>query len=166
MIFQDFYYRFMKLYTDRSLILNDIRFHYKFKNNAEFARFLEITPQNLSNWYKRNTFDIEKIYTKCEGINPTWLLTGKGQMFLSATEIEKDQTNIEDLRKLLASKDKIIALYEEKIKSLESDKEDRLAVISAQNQVIIEHLESQDIEKTIKEAKQRAAEKMKSVKEV
>lgn len=157
----------MTLNINKALILNDIRFHYKFKNNAEFARFLEITPQNLSNWYKRNTFDIEKIYTKCEGINPAWLLTGKGSMFLNAAEAEKDQGNMEDLRKLLASKDKIIALYEEKIKSLESDREDRLDAISAQNQLIIEYLDSQDIKDTItsQEVGKFAIEKMKDAKQ-
>ncbi len=153
----------MKL--DKRVILDDIRFHYKFKNNADFARFLGITPQNLSNWYKRNHFDIEKIYTKCGGINPTWLLTGKGVMFLDDSKKRKD-LKIEDLRSLLASKDKIIDLYEKRIKELENDKEDRLAVIMGQSQLIIEHLESQNIEKLIKQAKEKADKKISKAKKV
>ena len=154
----------MKL--DRTTILDEIRFHYKFKNNADFARFLEITPQNLSNWYKRNYFDIEKIYTKCEGINPAWLLTGKGAMFLEDSKQQKEHIGIEELRNLLAAKEKIIALYEEKLKAIENNKDDKLAAIMAQNQLIIEYLESQDIEKTIKEARERTAGKMKKTKKV
>lgn len=148
----------MKLH--KTAILNDIRFHYKFKNNVDFAKFLGITPQNLSNWYKRNHFDIERVYAKCEGINPTWLLTGKGPMFSDSSTKEIENASIENLKNLLASKDKIIALYEQKIKT-ESDKEDKLAAISAQNQLIIEYLESQDIEKIIKKAKGNATKKMK-----
>lgn len=63
---------------DKSLILNELKKQYKFSSNAEFAAFLGITPQNLSNWYARNTIDYELIYTKCEGINGDWLLSGLG----------------------------------------------------------------------------------------
>ena len=48
--------------------------------NADFARFLGISSQAVSNWYTRNTFDAELLYTKCDFINPAWLLTGKGSM--------------------------------------------------------------------------------------
>lgn len=65
---------------DKRLMLNEIKKYYKFKSDAEFAMHLGITPQNLSNWKARNTFDAELIYTKCEELNPKWLLTGKGEM--------------------------------------------------------------------------------------
>lgn len=65
---------------DKRLMLNEIKKYYKFKSDAEFAMHLGITPQNLSNWKARNTFDAELIYTKCEELNPKWLLTGKGAM--------------------------------------------------------------------------------------
>lgn len=65
---------------DKRLMLNRIKEHYKFNSDSDFAKYLGITPQNLSNWKSRNTFDAELIYTKCEDINPEWLLTGKGEM--------------------------------------------------------------------------------------
>lgn len=65
---------------DKTLILNAIKEHYNFASNADFARFLGISPQSLSNWYSRNTFDYEIIYTKCVGINIDWLFTGEGNM--------------------------------------------------------------------------------------
>ena len=72
---------------DKSLILSKIKSHYNFIKDADFADFLGITPQVLSNWNNRNTFDIEKVYTKCLDINPDWLLTGKGEMLrMSAKE--------------------------------------------------------------------------------
>lgn len=65
---------------DKSLILNDIKNHLDIKTNKGFAEFLEIKATTLSMWYKRNTFDIELIFNKCEYLNPEWLLTGKGNM--------------------------------------------------------------------------------------
>ncbi len=68
---------------DNKLILNNIKSHYNFKSDAEFARFLGIAPNTLSNWYSRNTMDYELIITKCEELNANWLLTGKGDMLLA-----------------------------------------------------------------------------------
>ncbi len=107
---------------NKSLVLNRIKEHYGFKSDAEFARFLDITPQNLSNWYTRNTFDVERIYTKCEEINPEWLLSGKGNMLKEAqdtTTPTPETQSEESSQELLEAKNKIIALQEEKIKLME-----------------------------------------------
>jgi hypothetical protein len=72
--------------NDKSLILNKIKSYYQFKSNAEFARFLDIKPQVLANWYARNTLDYDLIYTKCLGIDANFLLSGKGDIFLRETE--------------------------------------------------------------------------------
>lgn len=61
-----------------------------FASKAEFARFLEITPQNLSQWLKRNTFDISIVGNKFPEINHIWLLTGEGEMIKDA---EKSSLN-------------------------------------------------------------------------
>ena len=39
-----------------------------------------MSPQGVSTWLSRGNFDIELIYSKCEGLNPEWLLTGEGDM--------------------------------------------------------------------------------------
>lgn len=65
---------------DKALILNRIKNHYGIVKDADFAKFLEITPQVLSNWKSRSTFDPVIIYTKCLDIDPGWLLTGEGEM--------------------------------------------------------------------------------------
>lgn len=54
--------------------------HFANGNKSQMARILDITPQAVSTWLLRNTFDQELIYAKCDGINPDWLLTGRGSM--------------------------------------------------------------------------------------
>lgn len=102
----------MGIFLDNSLILNKIKSYYKFKNDAEFARFLEIKPNTLSNWYSRNSIDYQKIITKCVDIDANWLLTGKGEMLKTATPAgppPKDrQKEIDRLLELLDQKDQEI----------------------------------------------------------
>ena len=62
---------------DRLLSLID---HYSGGNKSEFARMIGVSPQAVSTWITRNTFDIDTIYAKCLNISPDWLLTGKGNM--------------------------------------------------------------------------------------
>lgn len=50
--------------------------------NAQFAKFLGVSPQTISAWISRNTLDYDLIFTKCVGLSPRWLLTGEGEMFL------------------------------------------------------------------------------------
>lgn len=65
---------------DKSLILKEIKKHYNFKTDGEFADFLGIKQNTLSNWSTRNSIDYERIITKCEDIDANWLLTGKEPM--------------------------------------------------------------------------------------
>lgn len=61
-------------------MLDMIKDHLKIQKNTDFARFLGISSQAVSNWYARNTFDAELLYTKCDFVNADWLLTGRGPM--------------------------------------------------------------------------------------
>ena len=65
--------------------------HYSNGNKAQFASRLGITPQGLSTWIKRNTFDAELIFSKCEGVSAKWLLTGEGELIA-----KNHQTKIEE----------------------------------------------------------------------
>lgn len=69
---------------DKGLILNQIKDKFGIKSNVEFARILGISPQNLSNWYKRNTFDANLILRKFTNVCEDWLLTGEGEMLQGA----------------------------------------------------------------------------------
>lgn len=55
--------------------------HYSDGNKTQFAKFIGISPQGLSSWISRSTFDIDLIYSKCVNISPRWLITGSGNMF-------------------------------------------------------------------------------------
>lgn len=63
---------------DKTLVLNKLQSHYKFKKDTEFAEFLGISGQLLSKWKLRSTFDIDILYTKCIDANADFLLSGKG----------------------------------------------------------------------------------------
>jgi hypothetical protein len=88
---------------DKSLVLNSIKDYLKIRYDKEFADFLGVKTTTLAMWYKRNTYDIELIFNKCEFLNPEWLLTGKGSMLREelkpiGTEVvpdPKDQVIIE-----------------------------------------------------------------------
>jgi hypothetical protein len=74
---------------DKFEILNDIKKHYAFKRDTDFAAFLGISPQVLYNWKARNTFDTELVFAKCVDINSEWLLTGNGAMVKNGVRSSK-----------------------------------------------------------------------------
>ena len=61
-------------------MLEAILGYYTNGNKAKFASILGVSPQTISAWVARNTFDSELIYTQCSDISADWLLTGKGEM--------------------------------------------------------------------------------------
>jgi hypothetical protein len=112
--------------NNKGLILNEIKSHYKFKSDADFARFLGIKPQTLSSWHTRNTFDYELIYAKCVGIDANWLLTGSGSMLrnshMEVPDVLVAETNIDYKDKYLAAMEKIDKLRDD-IELLKSENE-------------------------------------------
>lgn len=62
---------------ERLLALID---HFANGNKTQFAGMIGVSPQGLSTWISRDTFDTERIYSKCVGVSPHWLLTGEGPM--------------------------------------------------------------------------------------
>lgn len=70
---------------DKKSMLESIINHYASGNKSQMARILNVSPQAISTWLSRNTFDHELIYSKCENINPHWLLTGRGSMLKTDT---------------------------------------------------------------------------------
>lgn len=59
-------------------------------NKAQFASKIGVKPQTINTWINRNTFDIDLIYSKCELVSADWLLTGKGEMLKSDSDIHND----------------------------------------------------------------------------
>lgn len=68
-------------------MLDSLIRHYTKGNKAKFATMIGVSPQTLSKWLGRNTFDAEVLYKYCEGISAEWLLSGMGEMFRSETNM-------------------------------------------------------------------------------
>lgn len=67
----------MSINFSKKGILERIKKHYKLKNNAELARYLEVAPTTISSWIARNSVDYDRIFSKCEDMDLIWLLTGE-----------------------------------------------------------------------------------------
>lgn len=67
-------------FASKGTMIDAIKEHLNMQKNTDFARFLGISSQAVSNWYSRNTFDAELLYSKCDFLNASWLLTGRGSM--------------------------------------------------------------------------------------
>lgn len=65
---------------DKSVMLETMVNYFTDGNKAKFASSLGISPQTLSKWISRSTFDAELIYSVYPEISPNWLLSGKGEM--------------------------------------------------------------------------------------
>ena len=81
---------------DKSLILRDIKKYLGFKKDSDFAEFLGIKQNTLSNWKTRNTIDYDLIISKCEKIDANWLLTGKGSMLKTESNGSVSQNLVGD----------------------------------------------------------------------
>ena len=66
-------------------MLDSLIRHYTKGNKAKFATMIGVSPQTLSKWLGRNSFNAEVLYKYCEGISAEWLLSGMGEMFRSET---------------------------------------------------------------------------------
>lgn len=112
---------------DIQLMLRCLKEHYKLKTDKALADFLGVKAATLSNWVARMSIDYDLLYTKCEGIDANWLLTGKGKMFLEAGDGESyskvNESQVEYVRSDIF-KDKYIRTLEKQVEMLDFLKED------------------------------------------
>lgn len=92
--FQFTFFEFIFISMDKLLILRSIKTYLGFKTDKDFADFLEIKTTTLAMWYKREVFDIELIFKKCEQLNPEWLLTGKEPMLKANRSVVNESRNL------------------------------------------------------------------------
>lgn len=94
---------------DKTLILNNIKKLYGFDKDIEFAEHLGIAKSTLASWYTRNTFDIEKLYAKCDRVSPDYLFTGEGS--IERVNNTSQAVNVYKLRTDKVVNDQLIPLY-------------------------------------------------------
>jgi len=108
---------------DKVLILNKIRLHLNIKTDTEFAKYLGINRNVLSNWKARNTYDINILTQKCDFLNKDYLLTGNGEMLKNnktdgivtdspQNELDYYKSQLEMIRELLKEKEKYINMIQ------------------------------------------------------
>ena len=76
---------------NKTAVLDRIKDFYKLSRKVDLANFLGIPTNTLSNWYSRDTLDLDIIYTKCEGMDFTWLFTGKS---IVSTQIVNNEPSV------------------------------------------------------------------------
>lgn len=99
---------------DKKTMLECLINHFTDGNKAAFARMLNITPQVLSQWLGRSSFDNELLYRKCKGVSSHWLLTGEGDMLEELPR--SSETNAEEyLQSIIKAKDDLIAALQQSL---------------------------------------------------
>ena len=73
---------------DKSSMVECLVNYYSDGNQAQFAAKLGVPAQNVSAWIKRNTFNAELIYSRCEGVSADWLLSGEGEMLRGLHDVD------------------------------------------------------------------------------
>ena len=111
---------------DKSLILSKIRSHLNFKSDTDFAKYLGINRNVLSNWRARNTYDVNLLIQKCDFLNVDYLLTGKEPMLKGESEHNTSddmkvlKMKLELYEEILKEKERSIQLLEDLVKRLEN----------------------------------------------
>ena len=117
--------------------------HYTDGNKAAFAKMVTVTPQTISKWLARNSFDNELLFQKCPGISASWLLTGEGEMLAAPAAPHITQTvtssshvtqtatrnTATDPAALLAAKEEMLAAKDETISALRQSLTDKERLI-------------------------------------
>lgn len=65
---------------DKSHVLNLIKDWRGLSSDADLARELGVTANNLSKWRMRNTYDVVTLSSRYPELSADWLLTGEGNM--------------------------------------------------------------------------------------
>jgi len=87
---------------ERRDILGRIMEHYGISSQAEMARRVGVSAQNVSSWFSRGTYNVELIAVSFPELSGDWLLTGEEPMLKADRTGGKSETDM-DLRKAIAA---------------------------------------------------------------
>lgn len=103
---------------DKRTMVSKLVEYYCNDNKSKFAEMLGVSPQTISAWISRNTFDAELIYTKCVGVSAKWLLSGQGNMLESEDQARESGEEYKTILKELLMADMAITSAEARKKEL------------------------------------------------
>ncbi len=71
-------------------ILESLINFYTDGNKARFAAKIGVKPQTINTWLVRDTFDVDAIYSNCEGVSGDYLLSGEGNILKDENKDHKE----------------------------------------------------------------------------
>lgn len=71
----------MKTFSSND-ILDRLKLALSISSDKDLGEALGVSKAAVSNWRKRNSIDLERVFSVCEHINFDWLITGNGETFV------------------------------------------------------------------------------------
>ncbi len=71
----------MKTFSSND-ILNRLKVALSVSSDKDLGEALGVSKAAISNWRKRNSIDLERVFSICERINLDWLINGNGKMLV------------------------------------------------------------------------------------
>lgn len=60
--------------------------HFSNGNKSHFANIIGVKPQTINTWIARDSMNKELVFAKCDGVSPSWLMSGEGDMLIQDSE--------------------------------------------------------------------------------
>lgn len=101
----------MKTFSSND-ILDRLKTALSISSDKGLGEALGVSKAAVSNWRKRNSIDLERVFSVCERINFDWLITGRGTMSFQTSPEPVAQTNTELMNRIVSQAEEIGRLKE------------------------------------------------------
>lgn len=106
----------MKETPNKNAIIQRLKEYYGLSTNAELADKLGVAQNTISGWIKRNSIDYDLVFSKCEGVDFNWLVSGA-----TTTHCPHQDKSEVKLDKILASPGEPIVPVSQHLKESEAE---------------------------------------------
>lgn len=101
----------MKTFSSND-ILDRLKTALSISSDKDLGEALGVSKAAVSNWRKRNSIDLERVFSVCEHINFDWLITGRGKMNFQTSPEPVAHTNSELMDRIVSQAEEIGRLKE------------------------------------------------------
>lgn len=101
----------MKTFSSND-ILDRLKTALSISSDKDLGEALGVSKAAVSNWRKRNSIDLERVFSVCELINFDWLITGRGNMTFGPMTEPITQSNSELMDRIILQAEEIGRLKE------------------------------------------------------